>query len=1351
LTISDHRIRRFAVGGKITTVAGNGGADFNATEGALATQVSIGEPYAIAAAPDGSVYFATKKQLLKLTPSGRLRLISAPFPTSAAGVHAPVEGVQMSDDYAEGIVTLAVGPDGTLVFNDDRQRSIRQVTPDGIVRTISRNVATPIAPATSSPAPQDGAAAIANGPGGGGGSGFTAIGVTGLAIAQDGSTLAFAYNSIYRISTAQGALTTVCADGLAVHLIPNGDEAFCFDKNGTHLSTVNWRTAQKLLTFEYEPTSKRLRSIKDANGLETKIDRSGSTYTITAPYLQSTKIETDQHNNVTEIRDVLAFIKLNPDIDGRLKDFTDRNLNTFVFGFSNGRLVSDLSPISATPQTLEYATKPDGWTVTHKTPLDRVTTYDVTRGSTNKTTTTFPDSAKRTRTDYRDGGSLTENPDGTKLAVGVPVPDPVWGFKQPIAGKRTFSLPAGNLQLVTAEVTCPPTNNGAVSTQFSAVAQNPSTQLSCNASSTADPLANQTTPPFSNPSHTSIKRVWDTLASMPIANRIETVTRTSAENRVQTQKRDAQGRVVSVQVGGLTPVLYKYDPLAKNQLQFIDRGLRRTELTYRSAAGATAAGDAGFVASIKNALGYSTTFDRDIFGRPKKVVEAVQQPTAGTTGIGWDNNGNLALVTPPGRPDHQLHYNSVNLLDSYTPPVVTGIRSPATRIVPTEDRAAGTETRPDGVVIQRTYVSAPKTEQLDLLTFSGGNSPAGALDYDYYKSTDTNYSAGQAPGKVAAVAGPYGTRLDFKYNGSRLTSSVWSKVNTLSEGAASVAWEYNSKLLRSSEKVTPLVGTALTRSLAYDNDNLLICNSSASASPCATLAAQDVKLVRSTEHAGVTELKMGGTAKLAEQWSYSDSAIDDGVSDTDGTNGRFGELRMQRLTFGAVPSVTELAKIVYDAPPGDARDNAGRILTKTETFPGGPIGGADIVYAYDERGRLENVEAGARSETFGYDANGNRTHYNSVLIGHYDDQDRLNVYGASPAGTTEGDITYSYGKNGELTERDIKTATGVSTWTYTYDALGNLVTVVKPGAQNTTYTYLVDAQGRRIGKREKVGAGTDTLKKRWLYRNQLSPVAELASNGALEALYVYGSRPNVPDLVIKLTLVNNEIKYKTYRLFSDQLGSPRLAVNVDDATDIPYRVDYSAFGVPEWNGAGPVKFDWIPFGFAGGLYDNDTGLVRFGARDYDPSVGRWVSKDPIRFGGRQANLYAYVGNDPINWVDPDGRFPIWLPHLIRHLFRPDPPDWCGGEGVSARLVPDRIGGVDISEACKTHDFCYDTCGSSKQTCDWDLGYNIGAACDRQGAADMEACYRAAETFTTGVTLFAGGNYRSAQNNACGCQ
>jgi len=65
-----------------------------------------------------------------------------------------------------------------------------------------------------------------------------------------------------------------------------------------------------------------------------------------------------------------------------------------------------------------------------------------------------------------------------------------------------------------------------------------------------------------------------------------------------------------------------------------------------------------------------------------------------------------------------------------------------------------------------------------------------------------------------------------------------------------------------------------------------------------------------------------------------------------------------------------------------------------------------------------------------------------------------------------------------------------------------------------------------------------------------------------------------------------------------------------------------------------------PFGFAGGMYDPATQLTRFGARDYDPVVGRWLTPDPIDFGGGDVNLYAYVGGDPVNAVDPTGEVAV---------------------------------------------------------------------------------------------------------------
>jgi RHS repeat-associated protein len=79
----------------------------------------------------------------------------------------------------------------------------------------------------------------------------------------------------------------------------------------------------------------------------------------------------------------------------------------------------------------------------------------------------------------------------------------------------------------------------------------------------------------------------------------------------------------------------------------------------------------------------------------------------------------------------------------------------------------------------------------------------------------------------------------------------------------------------------------------------------------------------------------------------------------------------------------------------------------------------------------------------------------------------------------------------------------------------------------------------------------------------------------------------------------------------------------------------------EYDSFGNVFYDSdpnfaVPFGFAGGLYDKDTKLVRFGYRDYDPDTGRWTAKDPIGFVGGDTDLYGYCLGDPINGSDPSG-------------------------------------------------------------------------------------------------------------------
>ncbi|PAT40358.1 RHS repeat-associated core domain-containing protein [Vandammella animalimorsus] len=98
------------------------------------------------------------------------------------------------------------------------------------------------------------------------------------------------------------------------------------------------------------------------------------------------------------------------------------------------------------------------------------------------------------------------------------------------------------------------------------------------------------------------------------------------------------------------------------------------------------------------------------------------------------------------------------------------------------------------------------------------------------------------------------------------------------------------------------------------------------------------------------------------------------------------------------------------------------------------------------------------------------------------------------------------------------------------------------------------------------------------------------------------------------------------------MTSIRLVIDAETG-QIGQRLDYDAWGRVTHDSQPGFQ----PFGFAGGLYDPDTGLTRFGARDYDAETGRWTAKDPILFNGGDSNLYGYVLQDPVNFVDPEGK------------------------------------------------------------------------------------------------------------------
>ena len=420
---------------------------------------------------------------------------------------------------------------------------------------------------------------------------------------------------------------------------------------------------------------------------------------------------------------------------------------------------------------------------------------------------------------------------------------------------------------------------------------------------------------------------------------------------------------------------------------------------------------------------------------------------------------------------------------------------------------------------------------------------------------------------------------------------------------------------------TEKVNGANSVSFAYDADGLL------------TMAGS-LSLTHNAQNGLLTGTTLGGVTDIV---SYTDLA----------------ELKDYSVVYGGSG--------MYSV--GYVQDAIGRITQKIETIAGAT---ATYGYTYDPAGRLSGVtKNGTTATTYTYDSNGNRTGGtgpSGTVSATYDNQDRLLTYGSA---------SYSYTANGELLS---KTA-GTQTTRYQYEALGNLLNVTLPNG--TVIDYLIDGRNRRIGK--KVNG---TLIQAFLYQGSLRPIAELDGSNTIVSRFVYATRSNVPDYMVKGGI--------TYRIITDHLGSPRSVIDVATGT-VAQRMDYDEFGTVLQD----THPGFQPFGFAGGLYDHDTKLVRFGARDYDADTGRWTAKDPIGFAGRSTNVYTYVGNNSVNLIDPSGLYPNivedWGPLI------PAPPAPPGHPFYGNYCGPGNLPGAPISSldaACKDHDECYDKAGLS---------------------------------------------------------
>ncbi len=305
-------------------------------------------------------------------------------------------------------------------------------------------------------------------------------------------------------------------------------------------------------------------------------------------------------------------------------------------------------------------------------------------------------------------------------------------------------------------------------------------------------------------------------------------------------------------------------------------------------------------------------------------------------------------------------------------------------------------------------------------------------------------------------------------------------------------------------------------------------------------------------------------------------------------------------------------------------------------------------YTYDMLGRItRETKTGREDISYTYDANNNRkqmTIGNKTTAYQYNKNDELLRTDTLHTDTEKNDVViYKNDKNGnqlatvnrseipaeakDTSYIDVDVTLGDNQLNDNvvnhYNALNQLTETL---TKNYKVSFTYDAEGLRTGKTVN---GEKTI---YVWDGE-QVVMELSKGGAVQKRYIRGN-----DLVYADKGENTE---KTYYV-TDMHGN--VVQLLDESGNVTKTYEYDSFG----NEVKPEKKDENPYRYCGEYYDKETEEVYLRARYYQPSVGRFITRDTYTGESDESlslHLYTYCENDSVNAWDPSGHYKIKMKHI----------------------------------------------------------------------------------------------------------